>query len=216
MANELSDILGACVDSGSKFDINHNEDEAEVEFTMGPGLFLEGTVPGAVEAHCNPVVLETKGCGIYYPNATSKIVSLDNLLRAKCKVHFEQGLHGDQQYGCTITLLDGTVVAMIYAKGIWRLPTLTRQKAADLHHDRYIATVNCMKEQVLDSNPYKELLGLAAEAEPKRDSSAPVDLSKLEEVDQCIMQLIHNRWGHPLNSTMEQIVRFYKRKGFPP
>eukprot|EP00961_Rhodomonas_salina_P019567 263584-Rhodomonas_salina.1 len=64
---------------------------------MGPGLFLEGTVPGAVEvqratcrfptidAHCKPVVLETKGCGIYYPKATSKIVSLDNLLRAKCK-----------------------------------------------------------------------------------------------------------------------------------
>eukprot|EP00961_Rhodomonas_salina_P081220 1092178-Rhodomonas_salina.1 len=102
VANELSDIEGACVDSGSKFDINHNVDEAEVELTMGPGLFLEleGSAPGAVEvqratclfptinAHSNPVVLETKGCGIYYPNATSKIVSLDNLLRAKCKVHF--------------------------------------------------------------------------------------------------------------------------------
>eukprot|EP00961_Rhodomonas_salina_P254239 3435603-Rhodomonas_salina.1 len=114
---------------------------------MGPGLFLEGTVPGAMEvqrvtclfptidAHCNPVVLETKGCGIYYPNTTSKIVSLDNLLRAKCKVHFERGRHGDQQYCCTITLPDGTDVVTIYAKGTWRLPTLTRQKAADLHHD---------------------------------------------------------------------------------
>eukprot|EP00961_Rhodomonas_salina_P065617 881927-Rhodomonas_salina.1 len=37
VANELSDIEGACVDSGSKFDINHNTDEAEVELTMGPG-----------------------------------------------------------------------------------------------------------------------------------------------------------------------------------
>eukprot|EP00961_Rhodomonas_salina_P039557 531277-Rhodomonas_salina.1 len=64
---------------------------------------------------------------------------------------------------------------MIYAKGTWRLPTLTRQKAADLHHDRYIATVNCMKEQVSDNNPYKELLDLAAEAEPKRESTAPAD-----------------------------------------
>eukprot|EP00961_Rhodomonas_salina_P121495 1635437-Rhodomonas_salina.3 len=30
------------------------------------------------------------------------------------------------------------------------------------------------------------------------------------------MQLIHDRWGHPSNSKMEQIVRYYKRKGFPP
>eukprot|EP00961_Rhodomonas_salina_P129889 1749457-Rhodomonas_salina.1 len=143
---------------------------------MGPGLFLEGAVPGAVEvqlatcsfptidAHGNPIVLETQGCGIYYKDATSKIVSLDNLLKAKCKVHFELGQHGDRQYGRTITLPDGTVIVMIYAKGTWCLPTLTRRKAADLHHDRYIATVNCMKEKVLDSNPYKELLDLAAEA----------------------------------------------------
>eukprot|EP00961_Rhodomonas_salina_P031097 418670-Rhodomonas_salina.1 len=30
------------------------------------------------------------------------------------------------------------------------------------------------------------------------------------------MQLIHNRWGHPSNSKMEQTVLFYKRKGFQP
>eukprot|EP00961_Rhodomonas_salina_P283546 3832262-Rhodomonas_salina.1 len=73
-----------------------------------------------------------------------------------------------------------------------------------------------MKEQVSDNNQYKELLDLAAEAEPKRESTALADVSALEEVDQCIMQRIHNRWGHPSNSKMEQIVRFYKRKGFPP
>eukprot|EP00961_Rhodomonas_salina_P269636 3642785-Rhodomonas_salina.1 len=85
-----------------------------------------------------------------------------------------------------------------------------------VHHDSYIATVNCMKEQVLDNNPYKELLDLAEEAEPKRESTAQVDMSMLEEVDQRIMQLIQNRWGHQSNSKMEQIVRFYKHKGFPP
>eukprot|EP00961_Rhodomonas_salina_P040913 549842-Rhodomonas_salina.1 len=85
VANELSEIEGACVDSGSKFDINPNASEVEVDLTMGPGLFLEGAVPGAVEvqratcffptidAHCNPIVLATQGCGIYYKDATSKI-----------------------------------------------------------------------------------------------------------------------------------------------
>eukprot|EP00961_Rhodomonas_salina_P174582 2354896-Rhodomonas_salina.2 len=89
--------------AGSKFDITLNETEVEIELTMGPGLFLEGAVPGAVEVQCgacwfptidahgNPIVLETKGCCIFYPDATSKIVSLGNLLRANCKVHFELG-----------------------------------------------------------------------------------------------------------------------------
>eukprot|EP00961_Rhodomonas_salina_P201965 2724282-Rhodomonas_salina.1 len=164
VATEISEIEGACINSGSKFDINPNTSEVEVELTMGPGLFLEGAVPGAVEvqratchfptinAHGNPIVLEMQGCGIYYKDATSKIISLDNLLKAKCK------------YCRTITLPDGNVIVMIYAKGTWCLPTLTRLKAADLHHDRYIATVNCMKEKVSDSNQYKELLDLAAEA----------------------------------------------------
>eukprot|EP00961_Rhodomonas_salina_P174581 2354896-Rhodomonas_salina.1 len=118
----------------------------------------------------------------------------------------------------TITLQDGTVVVMIYMKGTWSLPTLTRRKAADLHHDQYIATVNCMKEQVSDSdsNPYKALLDLVAEAEQQCESTVPADMSKVEEVDTHIMQLIHNSWGHPSNSKMEQIVRFYKRKGFLP
>eukprot|EP00961_Rhodomonas_salina_P043550 585473-Rhodomonas_salina.2 len=73
-----------------------------------------------------------------------------------------------------------------------------------------------MKEQVPDSNPYKALLYLAAEVEPQRESTVPADMSKVKEVDKHIMQLIHYCWGHLSNSKMEQIVLFYKRKGFPP
>eukprot|EP00961_Rhodomonas_salina_P249649 3374747-Rhodomonas_salina.1 len=193
VAKEISEIEGACVDSGRKFDIIPNETEVEIELTMGQGLFLEGAVPGAVEVQCgacqfptidahgNPIVLETKGCGIFYPDTTSKIVSLDNLLQVNCKVHFEWGQHGDSQYGCTITLPYLTVIVMIYTKGTWLLPMLTRRKAVDLHHDQYIATVNCMKEQVSDSNPYKVLLDLAAEAELQRESTVPADMSKVED-----------------------------------
>eukprot|EP00961_Rhodomonas_salina_P065511 880946-Rhodomonas_salina.1 len=39
VAKEMSEIEGACVDSGSKFDITPNETEVEIELTMGPGLF---------------------------------------------------------------------------------------------------------------------------------------------------------------------------------
>eukprot|EP00961_Rhodomonas_salina_P168822 2275003-Rhodomonas_salina.1 len=30
------------------------------------------------------------------------------------------------------------------------------------------------------------------------------------------MQMIHDKWGHPSNTKMERIVRYYKCRGFPP
>eukprot|EP00961_Rhodomonas_salina_P178189 2403297-Rhodomonas_salina.1 len=40
VATEMSEIEGACIDSGSKFNINPTASEVNVELTMGPGLFL--------------------------------------------------------------------------------------------------------------------------------------------------------------------------------
>eukprot|EP00961_Rhodomonas_salina_P103746 1395544-Rhodomonas_salina.1 len=73
---------------------------------MEPNVFLEGISCSTTEvprAECsfpttdhlgNPIVLETKGQGIYYKEATSKIVLLSALLSAGCAVHFEQGRQG--------------------------------------------------------------------------------------------------------------------------
>eukprot|EP00961_Rhodomonas_salina_P063146 848464-Rhodomonas_salina.1 len=209
LAEEFSEI-GACVDSGSKLDIHKHAEH--VKLTMESNVFLEGITEGAVEVQCsvcrfltvdsagNPVLLETKGRGILFKQATSTIVSLSNLLSAGCSVHFEQGQPSDQQYGGTITCPDGT-------------------KAEAVHHENYLSTVKSLKAKISDANPYTEaLLDMAEEVEPKRESVFPSNLKAVEEVDQKMMQVIHDKWGHPSNSKMERIVQYYKRtrKGFPP
>eukprot|EP00961_Rhodomonas_salina_P294638 3934754-Rhodomonas_salina.1 len=126
------------------------------------------------------------------------------------------GRKGDHQYGGTITLPDGTVIVMIFNNCIWRLPTLTRQKAADLHHHQYVSNLKGSGTRVADTNPYRALLELAYETEPDRQSTDPVDIEKVSTIDKKIMQMIHDKWGHPSNTKMERIVRYYKRRGFPP
>ena len=60
-----------------------------------------------VDEHQNPVVIQTKGPGLLYKEATSAIVSLALLLTTKYKVHFEVGRPDDPEYGWTITSPDG-------------------------------------------------------------------------------------------------------------
>eukprot|EP00961_Rhodomonas_salina_P037205 500241-Rhodomonas_salina.1 len=71
------------------------------------------------------------------------------------------GRKGDHQYGSTITLPDGTTIIMIFHNSIWRLPTLTRQTAAELHHHKYISAIKGARTGVKDTNPYSALLELA-------------------------------------------------------
>ena len=66
------------------------------------------------------------------------------------------------------------------------------------------------------SNPYRVLLDLATNIEPVRESTIPMDMEKVTEVNQRILQLLHDRWSHPSNSKMNRIVRYYKMKGFQP
>eukprot|EP00961_Rhodomonas_salina_P294037 3934220-Rhodomonas_salina.2 len=73
------------------------------------------------------------------------------------------GRKGDHQYGGTIMLPDGTIIVMIFNKGIWRLPTLTHQKATDLHHHKYVSNLKGSRTRVADTNPYSTLLELAYE-----------------------------------------------------
>eukprot|EP00961_Rhodomonas_salina_P171585 2313481-Rhodomonas_salina.4 len=195
---------------------------------MGARVFLEGITKGAVEVQSgacsfptidsqgNPVVLETKGRGILFKEATSTIVLLSNLLYAGCNVHFEKGRESYQQYGGTITCPDGTVIVMTYDGGIWQLPTLIKQRAVTTHHFQYLSTVKSLKDLISDDNPYKALLDVAFDVELMRESVFPSDLKTVEEVDTKVMQLLHDKWGHLSNSKMEQIVRYYQRKGFPP
>ena len=86
-----------------------------------------------VDEYQNPVVIKTTGPGLLYKEATSKIVSLALLLLVKYKVHFKVGRTGDPEYGRMITSPEGHIITMIYAKGTWRLPTLTPDKARELH-----------------------------------------------------------------------------------
>eukprot|EP00961_Rhodomonas_salina_P239438 3234806-Rhodomonas_salina.1 len=106
---------------------------------------------------------------------------------------------------------------MIYTKGIWRLPVLTHEKAAALHHDygTYRAGITAENSSVPASNQYRVLLDLANEIEPVRESQQPEDMERVEKIMKQIMQLLHDSWAHPSNTKMERIVRYYCRKGFP-
>eukprot|EP00961_Rhodomonas_salina_P222027 3002560-Rhodomonas_salina.1 len=105
---------------------------------------------------------------------------------------------------------------MIFNKGIWRLPTLTHQKAADLHHHKYVSSLKGSRTCVADTNPYSVLLELAYETEPDHQSTDPVDIENVSTINKKIMQMIHDKWVHPYNTKMERIVSYYKRRGFPP
>eukprot|EP00961_Rhodomonas_salina_P249976 3378747-Rhodomonas_salina.1 len=206
-------LKGAAVDSASPINIQ-NEDEL-AQLTCGANVFLKGIIPGAMEvpaASCSfptidiygrPVVLRTKGKGILHTKATSK-------------VNFEVGRSGDHQDSSLIEHPNGTTVQMIYTKGIWRLPVLTREKAAATHHGTYIAGLTAETSGISYENPYRVLLDLANKVEPIRELTQPTDMEHVVKITQDIMQLLHDRWSHPSNSKMEQIVRYYKLRGFPP
>eukprot|EP00961_Rhodomonas_salina_P190171 2565753-Rhodomonas_salina.1 len=70
------------------------------------------------------------GCGDAW---TSKVISLGGLLHSGCKVNFEVGRLGDHQFGGVIEHPNGTSINMIYTKGIWCLPVLTKEKAKGVH-----------------------------------------------------------------------------------
>eukprot|EP00961_Rhodomonas_salina_P201444 2717646-Rhodomonas_salina.1 len=160
-----------------------------------------------IDQYCNAVVIRTKGKGILYQGATSKVISLGRLLRAGYKVDFVDGRPGNHQYGGTITAPDGTVITMIFHKEIWRLPTLTKEAAAAKHHCAFCNNLTAENSSVPATNPFWELLDLARKVEPKRASEQDEDVKAVEEVDQRMMQLIHDKWGHPSNSKMEMIYR---------
>eukprot|EP00961_Rhodomonas_salina_P018144 243994-Rhodomonas_salina.2 len=78
--------LGPAVDSASPLDIQ--TDPAFATLTAEPKVYLDGIIHGTtavpqalcrfptVDSNWNPIILETKGQGILFPNATSKVVAL--------------------------------------------------------------------------------------------------------------------------------------------
>eukprot|EP00961_Rhodomonas_salina_P223187 3018182-Rhodomonas_salina.1 len=199
---------GAAVDSASLLKIQTDPEFATL--TAEPNLYLDGIVP------------------LHYLGSTGYLLVPHHGLQGKAcdlqvgderkghpvpRSHL-QGKKDNHQYGGTITLPDGTVIVMIYHKGIWRLPMLTRQKAAALHQQSHIRSIKSSKSPVLNMNPYSTLLKLAYEVEPVRESTTPANIECMEEVDKKLMQLIQNKWGHPSNSKMERIVLYYKCHGF--
>lgn len=160
---------GACIDSGSQVNIQPNPQHAQL--TFGPKVKLNGIAAGAtrtvdpatvhfptVDENQNPMVIQTEGPGLLYKEATSTIVLLALLLTAKYKVHFEVGRPADPEYSGTITSPDGSVITMVYAKGTWCLPTLTPDKARELHQVRYLNNLADVASKIPDNNTWKELL----------------------------------------------------------
>eukprot|EP00961_Rhodomonas_salina_P245022 3311098-Rhodomonas_salina.1 len=107
---------------------------------------------------------------------------------------------------------------MIYTKGIWLLPVLTREKAAAMHHGTYLSALSAEMSGISDTNQHRVLLdpSLANDIEPVRESTQPTDMERVAKITQEIMQLLHDRWSHPSSTKMEQIVLYYKSRGFPP
>jgi len=102
---------------------------------------------------------------LLYPQSASKVISLTHLLNANVKVNFEVGRPRDPQFGGTIPCPDGTVITMVYAKGTWRLPTLTLDKASIMANACHIETTTSKSCNISDSNPWKGQLDMATAAE---------------------------------------------------
>ena len=83
-------------------------------------------------------------------------------------------------------------------------------------HARYLQ--NLPKEYcgVNPNKPWKALLNVDMdEEESLRQSTAPVDVAQVITLDEQAVQALHDKWCHPCESKMTQIVKFYKGKGFP-
>eukprot|EP00961_Rhodomonas_salina_P084560 1135948-Rhodomonas_salina.3 len=104
---------------------------------------------------------------------------------------------------------------MKYTSGTWCLPTLTKQKAAKLHHSTYLSAIKLLQATTWDSNQYRALLEHVYNSEPLRTPVLPADITAVKEINVKIMQLLHDCWGHPSNSNMEMIFRYYQGRGFP-
>eukprot|EP00961_Rhodomonas_salina_P190487 2570099-Rhodomonas_salina.4 len=66
---------------------------------------------------------------------------------------------------------------MTYTSGTWRLPTLTKQKTAKLHHRAYLSVSKSLQATISDSNQYKALLELAYNSEPLLTSVLPANIA---------------------------------------
>eukprot|EP00961_Rhodomonas_salina_P111065 1494447-Rhodomonas_salina.1 len=158
---------------------------------MEPNVLLEGISRGTAEvqrAECSFPTIDTQGNPVVLSGNDGPLTS--------CAVHFEQGRHTDHEYCGTITLPDGTVIVMTYASGVWSLPTLTKHKAAKLHHWTYLSVIKSLQATISEKNPYKALLDLAYNSEQLRESALPANIAAVKEIDERIMQLLHDRWGH--------------------
>mmetsp|Transcript_30046 Transcript_30046/g.61879 ORF Transcript_30046/g.61879 Transcript_30046/m.61879 type:complete len:112 (+) Transcript_30046:55-390(+) len=67
------------------------------------------------------------------------------------------------------------------------------------------------------NNPWKVLLEISMEEEVRLQTSTSYENEQhVKELDVKAIQAIHNRWCHPSETKMSQIVKHYKGKGFPP
>jgi hypothetical protein len=223
---DVRQALGPAIDSASPISIQ--DELRHARLTRGPNVHLEGIQHGSVsvpEAECsfptvddlgNPVLLKVQGKGIYFKDSTSKVIALQSLLLAGCRVNFEVGRAYDHQYGGTIVTPDGgTTINMTYAKGIWRLPVLTPASASARHQAALMSTTKVGASGILADTPYRVLLDTAKQAEHVRAPSDSGIMEGVMGIDEKLMQVVHDKWGHPSNTKMERIVRYYKSKGFP-
>eukprot|EP00961_Rhodomonas_salina_P080292 1080045-Rhodomonas_salina.1 len=94
----------------------------------------------------------------------------------------------------------------------------TTSQADQRWSSQHWCTCRCVADGsgVSVDNPYSALLKLATSIKPVRASTNQSNMKKVAMVTQHIMQLLHDRWSHPLNSKMETIMQYYKTCGFPP
>eukprot|EP00961_Rhodomonas_salina_P178399 2406377-Rhodomonas_salina.1 len=90
---------------------------------------------------------------------------------------------------------------------------LTNHEAAKLHHLTYLAEIKSLQAMISEKNPYKALLDLAYNSEQLSKLALPADIAAVKEINKRIMQLLHYLWGHPSNSKMVMIFKYYKGCG---
>ena len=94
---------------------------------------------------------------------------------------------------------------------------MTREKAQQAAQAAHLKLLKTEIEGVDPNNQCRVLLDIPMEEETRLRSSAEQDdVKRVVELDTTAVQAIHDRWGHPSETKMAQIVKYYKEKGFPP
>eukprot|EP00961_Rhodomonas_salina_P203001 2739034-Rhodomonas_salina.1 len=154
---------------------------------IGPSQGLADIAPSRAGTH----TFRPEGPSMAVTASKDNILSHALLQKQGYKIMLRSGRPGDTSYGGEIVTPGGDVITLVFEDNMYRLPFPEQQEA---------------------SRESKKLLQTSAVEHPI--FAAPMTLPSLLS-DEQRMQVAHNKWGHPLESTAHKNHRHHHGKSFP-